>query len=99
MSLPIQGTGPQHPSHNGALGLSDRDAAILEFERSWFRAAGARDQEIRERFDLSTTRYFQILNALIDTPAALQYDPLLVKRLRRLREQRQKARSARRLNS
>lgn len=79
-------------------GLSERDAAILDFERSWFRAAGPRDQEIRDRFSMSTTRYFQVLNALIDTPEAMQHDPLLVKRLRRLREARQQARSAQRLS-
>ena len=79
--------------------LSERDAAILDFERTWFRLSGPRDQEIRERFGLSTTRYFQVLNALIDTPEALRHDPLLVKRLRRLRESRQRERSAARLRS
>lgn len=79
-------------------GLSERDAAILAFERSWWTAAGSRDQEIRNRFDMSTPRYYQVLNALIDTPEALAADPLLVKRLRRLREVRQRSRSAKRLN-
>ncbi len=83
--------------HESSDGLSERDAAILEFERTWFRLAGPRDQEIRERFGMSTTRYFQVLNALIDTTEALRYDPLLVKRLRRLRETRQRTRSAARL--
>lgn len=77
--------------------LSERDAAILAFERSWWSAQGSREQEIRERFDMSTPRYYQVLNALIDSPAALAADPLLVKRLRRQRENRQKARSASRL--
>lgn len=77
--------------------LSERDAAILDFERIWWAAAGPRDQQIRARFDMSTPRYYQVLNALIDTPQALQHDPLLVKRLRRLREKRQRARSADRL--
>ncbi|MDA8439936.1 MAG: DUF3263 domain-containing protein [Propionibacterium sp.] len=84
--------------HESVDGLSERDAAILEFERTWYRLAGPRDQEIRERFAMSTTRYFQVLNALIDTPEALQHDPLLVKRLRRLRESRQRTRSAARLH-
>ena len=84
--------------HDTDEGLSERDAAILDFERTWFRLPGPRDQEIRERFDMSTTRYFQVLNALIDTPEALRHDPLLVKRLRRLRETRQRTRSAARLN-
>ncbi|GAA1378914.1 DUF3263 domain-containing protein [Luteococcus sanguinis] len=77
--------------------LGERDAEILAFERSWWSATGPREQEIRERFDMSTPRYYQVLNALIDDPAALAADPLLVKRLRRQRENRQKARSASRL--
>ncbi len=70
---------------------------ILTFERQWWRYAGAKEQAIRELFDMSATRYYQVLNTLIDTPAALATDPLLVKRLRRLRASRQRQRSARRL--
>jgi Protein of unknown function (DUF3263) len=77
--------------------LSERDQAILAFERQWWRFAGAKEQAIRETFDMSATRYYQVLNALIDRESALAYDPLLVKRLRRLRTARQRARSARRL--
>ena len=77
--------------------LSERDRGILAFERQWWQYAGAKEQAVRERFDMSATRYYQVLNALIDTEAALAYDPLLVKRLRRLRSARQRARSARRL--
>ncbi|HEY3199097.1 MAG TPA: DUF3263 domain-containing protein [Actinomycetes bacterium] len=77
--------------------LSDRDQAILAFERQWWKVAGAKEQAIRLRFDLSATRYYQVLNALIDRPEALAYDPMVVKRLRRLRAARQRARSARRL--
>lgn len=78
-------------------GLSERDAQILAFERQWWKYAGAKEQAIRELFDLSATRYYQILNALIDDPAALAHDPMLVKRLRRMRQSRQRARTARRL--
>jgi hypothetical protein len=83
----------------GALpdGLSRRDAEILAFERQWWKYAGAKEQAVRELFDLSPTRYYQLLNALIDSPAALAHDPMLVKRLRRMRASRQRARSARRL--
>ena len=77
--------------------LSDRDREILEFERQWWKYAGAKEQAIRELFDMSATRYYQVLNALIDNPAALEADPMLVKRLRRMRASRQRARSARRL--
>lgn len=78
-------------------GLSDRDRDILEFERHWWKYAGAKEQAVREKFDMSSTRYYQVLNALIDSQAALEADPLLVRRLRRLRQQRQRQRSARRL--
>jgi hypothetical protein len=77
--------------------LSERDAQILDFERQWWKFAGAKEQAIRDRFEMSATRYYQLLNALIDRPDALAHDPLLVKRLRRLRATRQRNRSARRL--
>ena len=77
--------------------LSERDRDILEFERQWWKYAGAKEQAIRELFDMSATRYYQVLNTLLDNPAALEADPMLVKRLRRMRASRQRARSARRL--
>ena len=77
--------------------LSHRDQEILGFERQWWKYAGAKEQAIRELFDMSATRYYQVLNALIDRPESLAADPMLVKRLRRLRASRQRARSARRL--
>jgi|FLOH01.1.fsa_nt_gi hypothetical protein len=80
-----------------AAALSERDRRILEFERQWWKYAGAKEQAIRDLFEMSSTRYYQILNGLIDTPAALVFDPMLVKRLRRMRAARQRVRSARRL--
>ncbi|MEI2714335.1 MAG: DUF3263 domain-containing protein [Nocardioides sp.] len=77
--------------------LSERDLDILELERHWWKYAGAKEQAIREKFDMSPTRYYQVLNALIDKSEALAADPLLVRRLRRLRATRQRQRSARRL--
>jgi Protein of unknown function (DUF3263) len=77
--------------------LSDREREILTFERQWWKYAGAKEQAVRELFDLSATRYYQVLNALIDRPEALAHDPMLVKRLRRMRHSRQRARSARRI--
>ncbi|MGY2701685.1 hypothetical protein ACVW2K_001269 [Nocardioides sp. HB32] len=77
--------------------LSDRDREILDFERQWWKYAGAKETAVREKFDMSSTRYYQVLNALIDRPEALEADPLLVRRLRRLRSARQRQRSARRL--
>ncbi|NVM93871.1 DUF3263 domain-containing protein [Arthrobacter wenxiniae] len=85
--------------HDAGAGLSGRDARMLSLERQWWKYAGAKEQAIREMFDLSATHYYQILNVLIDTEAALEHDPMLVKRLRRLRTSRQKARTARRLGN
>lgn len=77
--------------------LTERDREILAFERQWWKFAGAKESAIREQFDMSSTRYYQVLNALIDRAEALEADPLLVRRLRRLRAARQRQRSARRL--
>ena len=93
-----------HTAHEPVMGasapagdLSDREREILAFERQWWKYAGAKEQAVRELFDMSATRYYQVLNALIDRPDALAFDPMLVKRLRRMRATRQRARSARRL--
>jgi hypothetical protein len=85
------------PAPTGEGQLSERDREILAFERQWWRYAGAKENAIAELFGMSATRYYQILNALIDLPEALAHDPMLVKRLRRLRGARQRQRSARRL--
>ena len=77
--------------------LDRRDREILAFERQWWKYAGAKEQAIRELFDMSATRYYQVLNALLDKPEAMAADPLLIKRLRRLRTSRQRTRAARRL--
>ncbi|SIR93903.1 DUF3263 domain-containing protein [Williamsia sterculiae] len=90
--------GPQQaPDEVGADGLTRREHDILAFERQWWKYAGAKEEAIKELFSLSATRYYQILNALVDRPEALAADPMLVKRLRRLRAGRQRARAARRL--
>lgn len=79
MSAP-PGTMPPMPET-----LNDRDREILRFEGQWFRQPGTKQQAIRDLFDLSATRYYQLLNALIDSPAALAAEPMTVKRLRRMR--------------
>ncbi|MGY1855067.1 DUF3263 domain-containing protein [Modestobacter sp. SYSU DS0290] len=73
------------------VGLAERDREVLAFERHWWRYAGAKEAAIRDRFGLSATRYYQLLNALVDRPEALAADPLLVRRLRRMRAVRQRA--------
>jgi hypothetical protein len=80
-----------------AAGLSERDLAILRFEARWWSFEGSKEQAVMSQFGLSTTRYYQILNALIDRDEALEADPMLVKRLRRLRSARQRTRVARML--
>ena len=77
--------------------LSERDLAILQFERQWWKYQGAKEAAIKELFEMSATRYYQVLNALIDNDAALAEDPMLIKRLRRMRARRQRTRQARRL--
>jgi len=96
----VGGPVDDHPSPSAlpdVAALSERDRAVLDFERQWWKYAGAKEQAVREKFAMSSTRYYQVLNALIDRPEALAHDPLLVRRLRRLRATRQRARSARRL--
>ena len=70
--------------------LTDLERAILDFERRWWKHAGAKEAAIRDLFDMSATRYYQVVNALIDRPDALVHDPMLVKRLRRLRAERRR---------
>ena len=79
--------------------LTQRDIEILDFERSWWKHAGVKEQAIRERFDMSATRYYQLLNELLENPAAMAHDPILVKRLKRLRTYRQRQRVARLLGA
>ncbi len=79
--------------------LLPREAEMLAFERQWWKFAGAKDQAIRELFDMSATRYYQVLNTLIDRPEALAQEPMLVKRLRRTREARRRSGSTRSLGA
>lgn len=74
--------------------MTDLDRAIIDLERNWFRQAGAKDQAILDRTGLTATAYFRILNRLIDSREALEYDPVTVNRLRRLRDQRARIRRA-----
>ncbi|CCH21713.1 DUF3263 domain-containing protein [Micromonospora lupini] len=71
-----------------AAGLTTRERAILAFEQQWWRHAGAKEQAVRDTFGVSSTRYYQLLNGLLDNPAALAADPVLIGRLRRLRSSR-----------
>jgi len=76
-------------------GLPERELRILDFERLWWRHAGAKEEAIRSQFSLPAARYYQLLNAVIDKPEAVRYDPMLVRRLQRARDARTAARAAR----
>lgn len=80
-----------------ASALPAREQKILIFERQWWKHAGAKEEAIRAEFGLSAARYYQLLNAALDLPEAMVFDPMLVKRLQRLRDARTSARSSRTL--
>jgi hypothetical protein len=81
----------------GAVLLGERERAVLDFERRWWRYAGAKEEAIRRQFGMGPTAYYQLLSRLIDEPAALEVDPVLVKRLQRQRAARRRQRASRRL--
>jgi len=83
------------PEQEPHTGLHERDERILDFERRWWRHAGAKEDAIRTQFGLSAARYYQLLNAVIDSPAAVRHDPMLVRRLQRARDTRTNARASR----
>jgi hypothetical protein len=84
------------PQPAGPLG--ERERGVLAFERQWWRHAGAKEEAIRREFGIGPTAYYQLLSRLIDDPAAIAYDPMLVKRLQRQRASRRRQRSGRRLS-
>ena len=79
-----------HPSERP---LTDRDRAILDFERTWWvKAEGSKEHAIRDVLDLSSGRYYELLNLLLDVSAAMDYDPLVIRRRRHIRDERRRAR-------
>lgn len=85
--------GAADPAHEPDEALSERDLAVLEFERRWWKHAGAKEQAIRDQFGLSAARYYQVLGRVIESPSALVHDPMLVRRLQRVRAARLSART------
>jgi hypothetical protein len=85
----VETPAPAHPE------LTSDERAILDFERQWWRQAGAKEQAIRDNFEMSPTRYYQALNRVIALPQALSYDPALVNRLLRMRADAPRARRLR----
>ena len=80
------------PTNIAPVDLTERDKAILDFERAWWHETGPKESLIQERFELSATRYYEILGELLESPEAYEYDPLGVRRLLRLRDRRRRAR-------
>jgi hypothetical protein len=90
---------PFHEPGPDDSALAERERAILDFEREWWRYAGAKEQAIRDHFDMSPTKYYRALNDLMDHEDAMAYDPMLVKRLRRMRAARHRQRAAARVDA
>ena len=86
-----------NPETGEGAELDERSRDLLDFERDWWMEPGPKERLVRERLGMSTARYHQLLNRVVDRPEALAYDPMLVRRLRRLRESRRRKRFARRL--
>jgi Protein of unknown function (DUF3263) len=74
------------------MSLSARDRAILDFERTWRQLRGPKEVAIREHFNISPSRYYEVLSTLLEDPEALSYDPLTIKRAQRVRNQRRRVR-------
>ena len=88
-----------HPAQPSSDELDELALRVLDFERAWASRIGPKDAAIRSEFSIPAARYYQMLYALIDSPAALRSDPLLVRRLQRLRDARARARAARTFRS
>jgi Protein of unknown function (DUF3263) len=76
------------------MALSERDRAVLEFERCWWTEPGSKEVAIRTRLGMSATRYRRLLAALLDSEEAEEIDPLVIRRLRRRRDEQRRARYA-----
>jgi hypothetical protein len=75
-----------------AVALTDHEQAVLDFERSWWTEDGVKEALIEDRLGMTSSRYYQVLNELLDRPDALDHDPMVVRRLRRLRDRKRRAR-------
>jgi hypothetical protein len=94
-ALPPKPNPSQGREGGEARPLGEWDRSVLAFERQWWRHAGAKEEAIRREFGVGPTAYYQLLSRLLDDPAALAYDPMLVKRLQRQRASRRRRRSRR----
>lgn len=74
------------------MGLTERERAILDFEQRWWTLPGPKEAWIKELLSVSTTHYYHLLGRLLDSPDAMRYDPMVVRRLRRQRQHRRRVR-------
>jgi hypothetical protein len=91
------GSGTAHPcipASERVSVLDKRSREVLDFEREAWKLTVTKQRAIRERFEFSPSRYHQLLHRIIDRPEALAYDPMLVRRLRRVRAVRRRSRTA-----
>lgn len=72
--------------------MTEQDRAVIDFERTWWRESGRKDVVVRERLGMSATGYYRLLNQLLEKPEAMDYDPMVVRRLLRLRARRRRLR-------
>jgi hypothetical protein len=86
--------GERREDARSTAALDPRSRQVLDFEREAWKLTVTKERAIRERFGFSPSRYHQLLHRIIDRPEALVYDPMLVRRLRRVREVRRRARTA-----
>jgi hypothetical protein len=85
------------PPHSVEEPLDQRSRDVLDFERECWKLAIPKERAIRERFGFSAARYHQLLGRALEMPQALEYDPMLVRRLHRMRDVRRRRRVAGRL--
>lgn len=91
-----RGVGLDPTRHRGAVSLTEHERALLDFERHWWRCGATRADAAQRRFGLDAAEHRRTIAALIDSPAALEHDPVLVRRLRRMRATHRAGRSERR---
>ena len=78
--------------------FTDEHRAMLDFEQTWWSYPGPKAAGIRDRFSMSSTHYHLVLNTVIEMPEALDYAPMVVKRLHRLRTARRHERRSSRIS-
>lgn len=83
------------PERAGDGPLDATAVKVLEFELAWASRPGAKASAIRAEFGVAPARYYQMLSAVLDSPAALRHDPLVVRRLQRVRDARAASRASR----